>query len=329
VLPRLARFCALAALTLPACAPTRPPAAFSATVPAYHEGFRVAVVGDLQRTSPVLEAWREQNDTERARVVAALAEARPDLLVVTGDCVFDGGSDAQWADFETLTTPLRAAGIPVATAFGNHEYWMGRAAAEAHVFPRFPLDHAQHWFALAVGPLRLVVLDSNEDRLGDVEWSRELSWYRGTLADYDADPGVHGVVVLFHHAPFSNSTVTGDVPEVESALVPPFAGATKTLAMLNGHVHSYERFARGGKAFVVSGGGGGPRAELETGAKRRHPDDLFDGPALRDFHFTVYTVTAAGVDAEVHGLPRGGTSFRVMDRFRLPWAPGTGGNALR
>ena len=44
---------------------------------------RFVAVGDLQRTAPVLEAWREQNDAERARVVAAIAEVRPDLLLIT------------------------------------------------------------------------------------------------------------------------------------------------------------------------------------------------------------------------------------------------------
>src|SRR5512144_1933677 len=89
----------------------RAPLPFAATLPAYHAGMRVAVVGDLQRTAPMLEVWREQNDAERRRVVEAIAAAAPDLLVITGDCVFDGGSDAQWTAFDELTAPLRAKGL--------------------------------------------------------------------------------------------------------------------------------------------------------------------------------------------------------------------------
>lgn len=274
------------------CGGVAPPATFGAKPEdrphGEHQETRLAVVGDLQRTAPFLEVWREQNDAERARVVLAIAEARPDLLLITGDCVFDGGSDAQWAAFDALISPLRAAAIPMVAAFGNHEYWRGRVPADAHLFPRFPLNAGHHWFTLAFGPLRLVVLDSNKGELGDQEWARELAWYEETLRAFELDSSVRGVLVSFHHPPFTNSTVTGDEAFVQRSLVPPFARAKKTLAMLNGHVHSYERFVRDGKMYVSSGGGGGPRARLETGDARRHTDDLYAGPALRDFNFTIY-----------------------------------------
>lgn len=317
---------ALAALALAAlaafaaaCGASVAPAVFSAGPPVHHDGARFAVVGDLQRTAPVLEVWREQNDVERARVVTAIAELRPDLLLITGDCVFDGGSDAQWEAFDTLTAPLRTASIPTVVAFGNHEYWRGRAGAEAHVFPRFPLDARRHWLSVALGPLRLVVLDSNEGGLGAAAWSSQSTWYEQTLAAFDADESVRGVVVAFHHPPFTNSTVTGDETNVQRAFVPAFSRARKTLAMLNGHVHSYERFVRDDKTYVVSGGGGGPRATLMTGDARRHPDDAYAGPALRDFNYTVYTVSERGVEAEVRGLPRGASGWSVIDRFVLAW----------
>jgi 3',5'-cyclic AMP phosphodiesterase CpdA len=289
------------------------------TVPPYRAGARFVVVGDIQRTAPVLEFWREQNDVERARVIAALARERPDLVLVTGDCVFDGGSDDQWAAFDRLTAPLREAGVPVASAFGNHEYWSGRAQAERHLLPRFPLDGGRHWFVVAMGPLRLVVLDSNLDELTTADQAEELAWYEDALDRFDRDPSVRGVLVAFHHPPFTNSTVTGDEPLVQRFFLPPFERARKTLALLNGHVHSYERFARGAKTYVVSGGGGGPRASLETGAARRHGDDRYDGPSLRDFNFSVYTVSDRGVGSEVRGLAKGGASFTVIDRFFLPW----------
>jgi 3',5'-cyclic AMP phosphodiesterase CpdA len=309
----------LTALLCTGCGATLPPAAFDGALPEVREGSRFAVVGDLQRTAPFLELWREQNDSERARVVAAIAAERPDLLVVTGDCVFNGGSDAQWAAFDDLTRPLRDARIPVAVALGNHEYWLG-ADPDAHVFPRFPLDAGRRWFALAFGPLRIVVLDSNAGALGEPAWSSELAWYANTLEGFDADDAVRGVIVTFHHPPYTNSTVTGDEPVVQERLVPPFVRAKKTLAMLNGHVHSYERYVREGKTFVVSGGGGGPRARLATGSERRHTDERYAGPAVRDFNFTVYTLGPSGVSARVRGLGRGEKEWHVLDTFELPWA---------
>jgi Icc-related predicted phosphoesterase len=301
-------------LPLVACG-APPPATFAPKVAHVH---RFVVAGDLQRTAPFLEFWREQNDPERERVVAAIAAEQPDLVLLTGDCVFNGASDAQWAAFDALMTPIRARGVPVTTAFGNHEYWLfGREMAEARVFPRFPLMHEQHWYVVPLGAVRIIVLDSNESKLTEPTWSSQARWFEHTLEAYDADASVRGVLVAFHHPPYTNSTVTGDEEHVQRAFVPPFARARKTLALLNGHVHSYERYERAGKTYVVSGGGGGPRARLATGDERRHPDDLFSGPALRDFNYTTYTIGTQGVAAEVHTLEKGATQWRVADRFEL------------
>lgn len=304
----------LALVIVAACTPAHRAAVFAEPL---RQGATLVVVGDLQRTSK-LEMWREQNDAEREVVVAGIAAAAPDLLVVTGDLVFDGGSEAEWSRLDGLLGPLRA--TPAITAFGNHEYWQGRAAAEENVFARFPIVARRHWYALSFGPLRLVVLDSNERELGATDWEAQLTWLDATLAASDADASTRGVLLVMHHPPYTNSTVTGDEENVQRAFVPPFLHAKKTLAMLCGHVHNYERYVREGKTFVVSGGGGGPRAALATGASRRHPDDLFDGPSLRDFHFTIYTPTEHGVEAEVRGVPKGGTALHVMDRFVLPWS---------
>jgi hypothetical protein len=231
---------------------------------------------------------------------------------------FDGSSGAKWAAFDALTEPLRAVGIPAFAAFGNHEYWGGRAGNPLF-FARFPHLAGKHWYTLAWGPLRLVVLDSNPGDLGEDGWREQKAWLDRSLAELDRNPEVRGTLVLLHHPPFTNSTVTGDEEHVQRDLLPAFLASKRTLAMMSGHVHSYERFARGGKTFVVSGGGGGPRARLQTGAERRHPDDLYAGPALRDFNFVVMIVEEKGVAAEVRGLPKGGDTFAVIDRFFLPF----------
>ncbi|MEP7119304.1 MAG: metallophosphoesterase [Byssovorax sp.] len=308
-----------ALLSASACAPLPPTRVFSGKIEPFHQGGRFAVVGDLQRTS-WLEFWRESNDAEREVVAHALAAARPALLAITGDLVFDGSSAKQWAELDATAAPIRDAGIPVFAALGNHEYW-GGTAGQAHFFERLPHLENKHYYAVAYGPVRLVFLDSNIGEVTPAAWEAQRVWYEDTLAKLDADPEVRGVLVLLHHPAYTNSTVTSDEPFVQQVIVPPLVRAKKTLALLSGHVHSYERFAREGKMFVVSGGGGGPRARLAEGVDRRHPDDLFVGPPIRNFNFTVYTVTATGVAAEVMGLPKGGTSVAPMDHFTLPFAP--------
>ena len=91
--------------------------------------------------------------------------------------------------------------------------------------------------------------------------------------------------------------------------------------MITGHVHSYERFERDGKAFIVSGGGGGPRAALEVGSDRRHADDLYEGPSLRSFHYLSVAPLQGGVAIEAIGLREDGSeSFAPIDAVKLPFA---------
>ncbi|HYK41308.1 MAG TPA: metallophosphoesterase [Thermoanaerobaculia bacterium] len=282
---------------------------------------RFAAVGDLQRTSRA-EVWRESNDRERERVLRAVAAEAPDFVALLGDLVFRGSSAAEWSRFDVLASPIRLARIPVVPVLGNHEYWVARGPALANYFARFPHLEGRRWHAVSYGPLRIVALDSNERFLTPPVWEEQRVWFEEELAQADADPAIRGVLVLVHHPPYTNSTVTRDELHVQRSFVPTFERSAKTLAMLSGHVHSYERFVRGGKTYVVTGGGGGPRVRLASESRRRHADDQFGGPSIRDFHYLVGTVTAAGVEIEMKGMPKGGESFTGLERFTLLWPEG-------
>jgi predicted MPP superfamily phosphohydrolase len=237
-LPNVAAPCLVAAIVLAtmACVPSPRPFAAPRDVP---ERGRFVVVGDLQRTS-LLEFWREQNDAERARIVAAIAIERPDFVAMTGDLVFDGSSSSKWAELDLLAAPLHDAGIPAVAVLGNHEYWGGRLG-ERGFFARFPHLEERQYYELAYGPIRLVFVNSNVAVLEDDEWDAQRAWYDDALRRLDGDDDVRGVVVLMHHPAYTNSTVTNDEPQVLDAFVPAFMRAKKTMAMLAGHVHSYER----------------------------------------------------------------------------------------
>ncbi|MFN2387049.1 MAG: metallophosphoesterase [Thermoanaerobaculia bacterium] len=304
----------------------RPPPPEFAGEAALRSG-RFAVVSDFQRTSPA-ELWRERNRDERRLIVGQIARESPDFLIVLGDLVFSGSSPAHWAEFDVLTAPLREAGIPILPVLGNHEYWMSPGRALPAFFARFPHLAGRHWYSVAYGGLGLLFLDSNRRWLAAARWEEQLAWYRAELARLDADHGVRGALVLLHHPPYTNSTVTSDERHVQRYFVPAFAAAAKTLAMFSGHVHSYERFERSGKTFCVTGGGGGPRVRLATGVRRRHKDDRFAGPPVRLFHYLLVELSPNGLAIEARGLPKRGKAFEVMERFLLPWpdaaAAGTG-----
>ncbi len=248
-----------------------------------------------------------------------MADESPDFVALLGDLVFRGSSPSEWSRFDRLAAPLRDARIPVVPILGNHEYWLAPGPALAHFFARFPALAGRHWHEARYGLLSVIGLDSNERFLPSAAWAEQKSWFAAALARADADPSIRGVIVLVHHPPYTNSTVTPDERHVQQAFVPVFEASVKTVAMLSGHVHSYERFSRSGKTYLVAGGGGGPRARLAAGSRRRHADDLFDGPAIRDFHYLVAAVGPDGLTIEMKGMPKGGARFEALDRFDLPW----------
>jgi 3',5'-cyclic AMP phosphodiesterase CpdA len=279
---------------------------------------RFVILGDVQPTSR-LEFWRETNAEETRRIVAEIARRRPDFAVLLGDLVFRGSSARDWARFHELAAPLRKAKVPLFPILGNHEYWLSSRAALRNFFEEFPALAGRRWQMDRYGSLGLLFLDSNENELGRAAWKEQEAWLASALASLDEDTSVRGVLVFSHHPPYTNSTVTGDGVHVQRTFVPPFAAAKKTLALVSGHVHSFERFVRGGKTYLVAGGGGGPRARLAEGAARRHVDDAFGGAAVRPFHFLDGAVSDRGVDVEVAGVERGAAAFATLERFALPW----------
>jgi 3',5'-cyclic AMP phosphodiesterase CpdA len=275
-------------------------------------------VGDLQPTSR-LEFWRPSNAHARGQLIHQIVAARPDFLAMVGDLVLWGSSAAAWAAFDQLALPLWHARVPILPLLGNHDYGLARHAALTHFFTRFPHLGRRHWFTTTYGPLGLIFLDSNVRRLPRTHWNAQGQWYRQALTDFERRADIRGVLVLLHHPPYTNSTLVADSHVVQRTFVPPFLQAPKTLAMVAGHVHSYERYSRGGKTFLVTGGGG-PRMKLATGRRRRHGDDCFAGPPLRGFHFLLLTPEPQGLHLVMQGLqpPQG---WVTLDDVTLPWPP--------
>jgi Icc-related predicted phosphoesterase len=281
------------------------------------EGRTLAILADLQRAPswPEPPGPSEDNEAERALIVQDVARNRPGLVAIVGDLVGDGSSPQHWSDFDALIKPLKDAKIPLIAAIGNHEYWRDGRENLKFFFARFPNLSGRHWYRVAFGRLALVVLDSNRDSLEPSEWREQTAWFERTLRDLDGDASVKGVLVLLHHPPYTNSTITGDEIQVGQAFVPAFIRSSKTMAMISGHVHSYEHYVRSGKTFIVSGGGGVPRAPLLTGDRRRHTDDLFAGPEVRPFHYLDLGLTPVGIDVHVRAV----APASVMDAFSLRW----------
>jgi Icc-related predicted phosphoesterase len=230
----------------------------------------------------------EDNTRERMLLLPEIARANPAFIVMLGDLVAWGASTSEWEEFDQRATTVRQKGISVFAVSGNHDYYGGERLR--HYFERLPHLHNQRWYSQHYGPLKMIFLDGNAGPLTAKPWSEQRDWYKQELNSLAKE--VLGVIVFVHQAPLTNGSVVSDDQKVGDDLVPMFANNKKTMAMLSGHSHSYERFERGAKTYIVTGGGGGPRRPLLEGTKRRHTDDKFNGPAMRNFNFIEFTVYA-------------------------------------
>lgn len=302
--------------------PVLPPAAERFATPYhYHDSMRPArlmIVGDLQPTHWLERAFlgRKQNDPIRAAMIEEVVARHPDLFLMLGDMVADGACHGDWQKFDTLTASIRDAGIATYAVLGNHDYGMIDVKGIQQCGQRFP-----HTLRLP-GLIRLsdsvvaIILDSNLDALPEHRLQDQQREYRRMLEEFDRDPGIRGVIVATHHPPMTNASLRID-PRVNELFAPPFLAAKKTRLFLSGHIHSYERFEVDGKTFVVTGGGGGPRREVDTAEGRNHSEDIYRHGTLRYHNFLDLSIRDEGIRGEVWMLVDG--EFRLGDGFALRW----------
>lgn len=180
----------------------------------------------------------------------------PTRVLALGDEQYHNGTLAEfrqfyaptWGRFKGRTHP----------APGNHEYNTRGAAGYFSYFGAAARPDGRSFYSFDLGGWHVVSLDSNIARSAT---SAELSWLRADLRQSSK----RCVLAFWHHPRFSSGRSHGGDPSVA-----PFWQAlyrARADLVLNGHEHSYERFAPqtpsgardggGIREFVVGTGGGG------------------------------------------------------------------------
>jgi hypothetical protein len=167
-----------------------------------------------------------------------------------------------------------------------------------------PLGPREAAYALDVGPVRLVVLNTEADIASQNGFlARELQ--RGAF-----DPACRALVLMEHRPPFSSVHYGGN-EEVKENWLPIFKRYEGTL-VLSGHVHAYQRFAPfapEGPVCLVTGGSGGYLFD--------EPSEAADRP---DFATTCYHCVAAEVGKKAMSCRAVRSDGLVFDRFEIPLA---------
>ncbi len=283
---------------------------------------KIMVIGDLQPTT-----WfeceflgRPQNDSVRSRMIDAVVRNSPDMLLLLGDQVGEGEEGEEWIRFDSLMAPVCRAQVPVYAVVGNHDYGLMGVEGIRHFQARFPYCNVLPRIVWLADSVAMIVMDSNLGALPESVLDHQMERYRQVLEMLDREPSVRGVIVTMHHPPFTNAGLPID-GRVHDLFVPPFLEAKKTMLFLAGHIHSYERFEIGGKSFVVSGGGGGPRRKVDVSDGRSVKADQVPFGEMRPHHYLEMEVTPEGIRCKMMMLD--GETFRVGDRYLLGY-PGGG-----
>lgn len=185
-----------------------------------------------------------------AMVTAATADPclRP-LVVVVGDLVGDGNSEAAWDNefFSPVYPHLRQllGNIPYATCMGNHE----RSGALFTKYFPYPFHAARYW-SFDYGPAHFVVVDQFVDFGAG---SAQYAWMHSDLASTTK----RWRFVVLHEPGWSAGGGHGNNVTVQRD-IQPLCKQYGVAIVFAGHNHYYARAVVDGVEHITTGGGGAP-----------------------------------------------------------------------
>lgn len=236
--------------------------------------FRFAALGDTGAGT----------ESERA-VVRQVAAKKPELLVITGDVVYDSGEFDEYRKrfFPYFGDLMRT--VPILPVMGNHDtgnpanmgqpfcdVWtppdnMATLAARKPPYtvlkrranngegPVSDSQQALRNYSTDARDCHFVGLDTSADH--DTIRDFIVPWLKKDLATAKKN-GAKWIIAFWHHPPYThggyrdNSLQWGDVREL---LVPVLREAGVQL-VLNGHDHNYQHMKKDGIDYIVTGAGG-------------------------------------------------------------------------
>jgi 3',5'-cyclic AMP phosphodiesterase CpdA len=210
------------------------------TAPSSTSSFRASVYGD-SRSFP---------EDHRAVVDAVLLDG-PDLVLHTGDFVYDGDVKSQWIDQFFSPAADLLLNTPLFPAIGNHDL-AAPASFWYSSYIQTPGDEL--WYAFTYGCARFISLDTNSPS-GYAPGSEQYDWLVTEMGSQPFEDS-EWQVVFFHHPPYTSGKHGPDL-DVQASLVPMFEANDVDL-VFSGHNHNYERSYKDGVYYIVTGGGGAP-----------------------------------------------------------------------
>lgn len=162
------------------------------------------------------------------RAVALVAEAQPDVLLLTGDIADDGSKEA----YERVAQAVKVLGVPVLATAGNHD--LPAAVAET-------LGAVDE---MSIGGWRLLLADTS---IPKTEWGRiDVGALLQRLGPSDGPP----TLLALHHPPISTSTHPWMRLEGGAELAAALAARGDVRVVLSGHLHEAFNVVFGGVSYI-------------------------------------------------------------------------------
>jgi len=240
-----------------------------------------AAPGQQDFTFAVLGDTRANPDVHQA-IINAIAAARPDFVLHTGDLVDDGNNAGLWTAFLKIENPLMRI-APLYPALGNHEN-------DTPLFPdifRLPGGGGGGYYAFDYGDARIIVLKADDyDASIFAPGAPQRTWLEQELALAAG----RWIFVSFHVAVHTSFAEDPSEVNLRNALAPLFEKYHVTI-VFNGHIHSYERVIADGITYVVTAGGGAPLYSFNV----KEPGQQ---AAALVYNYTLFTVSGDTVSGK-------------------------------
>jgi hypothetical protein len=243
-----------------------------------------------------------------AAVIARMREHPADFVINTGDMVSNGADAEDWQELFDVERELLL-DTPVFPVLGNHELYRHGVGLPSFLrYTRVPdsLDSEETYYGFDWGPVRFLMLDSNDD------WSdpdgAQRAWLVAQLEDAAGTDTVAHVMLAVHHGPVS-SNAHGSHPDMLSTGMVHLLRRHGVGLVLSGHDHAYERGDAHGVKYIVTGGGGAPIYDENDPLPFQHRFDASHHFLLVEATHERVDVTARRVDDSVIercGFERGG-----------------------
>ena len=276
------------------------------------------------------------------KIVQQLMGRNPELLVITGDVVYDSG---EFTEYKKRFFPYYGdlmETVPILPVMGNHDTGnpahMGRPFCEVWTPPANMATLAGHNPPYTVlkrranngaGPVsddqqairnfstdardcHFVGLDSTADH--DTIRDFIVPWLKDDLAKAKKN-GAKWIIAFWHHPPYThggyrdNSLQWGDIRE----LILPVIRKAGVQLVLNGHDHGYQHMKKDGIDYIVTGGGGARLYPIvKDYTANGQPPLLASEDKLHSF--TLFEASADGQKMNVRQIDENG---RQLDAFSL------------